>query len=90
MAKPPQKKQKNGLTQEQEIQIGLEMIPMFKAKEEEAQLKFDKLQAVKSQLDQFKDEMGMPRERVTVQPLITTSFMPNRKVKQSISTDDKP
>ena len=30
------KKKKNGLTQEQEIQIGLEMIPMFKAKEEEA------------------------------------------------------
>jgi hypothetical protein len=51
MAKPPQKKLKNGLTQEQEIQIGLEMIPMFKAKEEEAQLKYDKLQAVKSQLD---------------------------------------
>ena len=51
MAKPPQKKLKNGLTQEQEIQIGLEMIPMFKAKEEEAQMKYDKLQAVKSQLD---------------------------------------
>ena len=34
----PPKKLKSGLTQEQEIQIGLEMIPMFKAKEEEAQV----------------------------------------------------
>lgn len=64
---------------------------MFKAKEEEAQLKYDKLQAVKSQLDQFRDEMGMPKERVTVQPLLTTSFMPNRKiVRPQIPTDDKP
>ena len=45
--KPP-KKLKNGLTQEQEIQIGLEMIPMFKAKEEEAQQQFEKLQSVKT------------------------------------------
>ena len=64
---------------------------MFKAKEEEAQLKYDKLQAVKSQLDQFRDEMGMPKERVTVQPLLTTSFMPNRKiVRPQIPNDDKP
>jgi hypothetical protein len=33
----PVKKQRTGLTQNQQIQIGLDMIPMFKAKEQEAQ-----------------------------------------------------
>jgi hypothetical protein len=42
---------KNGLTQEQEIQIGLEMIPMFKAKEEEAQHQYNKLNEIKNQLN---------------------------------------
>lgn len=48
-------KRLGGLTQDQEIQIGLEMIPMFKAKEEEAQHKFDKIMEVKQQLNEFKD-----------------------------------
>ena len=40
-------KRRARLTQDQEIQIGLEMIPMFKAKEEEAQLKLSKISEVK-------------------------------------------
>jgi len=35
------------------------MIPMFKAKEEEAQLKYEKIMEVKQQLNQFKDELGI-------------------------------
>ncbi len=35
------------------------MIPMFKAKEEEAKQQYEKLLDVKHQLNQFKDELGM-------------------------------
>lgn len=39
------------------------MIPMFKAREQEAQHKFDKLVALKGELNQFKEEMGMPEPK---------------------------
>ena len=47
----PSKKLKNGLTQDQEIQIGLDMIPMFKRTEEEAQHEYDKIMQVKQRLE---------------------------------------
>ena len=55
------------------------MIPMFKAKEEEAQHKYEKIIEVKNQLNQFKDEMGIStQKRQLAQPLATTSFIPGR------------
>jgi hypothetical protein len=56
------------------------MIPMFKAKEEEAQQQYEKLQSVKTQLDKFKGELGICSERRQIQPLATTSFMNRTKV----------
>ena len=41
---------KMGLTKEQEIQIGLDMIPMFKAKEHDLTCEYDKLKNINEQL----------------------------------------
>jgi len=38
------------------------MIPMFKAKEEEAQNQFRKLSEIKNQLNEFRDQLGYCRE----------------------------
>ena len=50
---------KSGLTAEQEIQIGLDMIPMFKAKEEEAQQQYDRIIEVKQELNALKADLGI-------------------------------
>ena len=54
------------------------MIPMFKAKEEEAQHQYNKLNEIKNQLNQFRDQLGYTNETRYIKPLATTSFM-NRK-----------
>ena len=50
------KSQRSGLTKEEEIQIGLDMIPMFQAKEEELLMKKEKIQNLKAELKEFGDE----------------------------------
>lgn len=65
------------MTREDEIQIGLEMIPMFQAKEEELTIKFEKIKNVRDELEAFKEEHGIKLRYV--KPSGTTSFM-NRKV----------
>jgi hypothetical protein len=70
----PKKVLKNGLTEAQEITIGLEMIPMFKAKEEEAKHEYDKLISVKQELLNLSEGLGIPKKKVKL-PLATTSFM---------------
>lgn len=57
MSKPI--KNGGGLTKEDEIKIGLEMIPMFQAKEEELTLKFEKIKNVRNELEAFKEEHGI-------------------------------
>lgn len=42
-----------GLTKEDEIKIGLEMVPMFQAKEEEEKLKLEKIKGVREELKEF-------------------------------------
>jgi hypothetical protein len=51
--------QECGLTKEQEIQIGLDMIPMFQAKEEELSHYQDKIKGVRDELTAFKKEHGI-------------------------------
>ena len=47
------------LSKEQEIQIGLDMIPMFQAKEDELTSKHKKLKELKSELVEYMDEHGI-------------------------------
>ena len=58
------KRLKNGLTQDQEIQIGLEMIPMFKAKEEEAVQQYEKIMGLQQNLKQLSTEVGCTKRKV--------------------------
>jgi hypothetical protein len=52
------------------------MIPMFKAKEEEAQQKYDRLKELKNELVCFSTKMGIPSlERRSIKPQIQTNFM---------------
>lgn len=52
---------------------------MFKAKEEEAQQKYDKILELKSQFNQLKSDLGIKTQnKQYIQPLVTTHFM-NRK-----------
>lgn len=50
---------KIGLSKEDEINIGLEMIPMFQAKEEELTAKFEKIKMLKDELNSFKKAEGI-------------------------------
>jgi len=59
---------------DQEIQIGLDMIPMFKRTEEEAQLEYNKIMEVSKELDKIRDDNKIERPRY-IQPLARTSFM---------------
>ena len=72
---PAPKKLKNGLTADQEIQIGLDMIPMFKTKEEEALHQYEKILEVKQNLKQIGDDFGIKKKPPGVQPWTSTSFM---------------
>lgn len=47
------------LSKEDQIQIGLDMIPMFQAKEEELTSKHKKLKELKSELVEYMDEHGI-------------------------------
>ena len=71
---------KMGLSKEDEIRIGLEMIPMFQAKEQELTSQYDKLKGLEEELKVFREEQGLKAPQ-RVQPLLTTSFM-NRKPSQ--------
>ena len=82
----PQKRLKNGLTLDQEIQIGLDMIPMFKKTEEEAQCEYDKIMEVKQRLNQIRDEHHISKPR-SVKPLATTSFMVRKNSQQRKAHD---
>ncbi len=53
-----QSKNRCGLSKEEEIQIGLEMIPMFEAKAEELQSKRDRIQNLKAEFKEFSEEQG--------------------------------
>lgn len=59
------------------------MIPMFKAREQEAQLKFDKLLKVKDELEKIKGELGV-QDQIKIQPLNSTSFMTRKAVKNRL------
>lgn len=54
------------------------MIPMFKAKEEEAQQQYEKILKVKQQMNELKDQLGIIPIKYA-QPLAKTSFMVSRK-----------
>ena len=58
------------------------MIPMFKAKEEEALHEYNRISLIKDELNTFKQDMGMPAQPRQVQPLVTTSFMVRKSVTQ--------
>ena len=77
-------KLKNGLTQDQEIQIGLEMIPMFKAKEEECLIQYERIQDVKKNLSQVTDEFGIKPKQLA-KPLASTSFIVGKCTAKKIS-----
>ena len=47
------------LSKEDQIQIGLDMIPMFQAKEEELTNKHNKLKELKHELGEYMDEHGI-------------------------------
>lgn len=51
-----QSKNRCGLSKEDEIKIGLEMIPMFEAKAEELQGKRDRIQNLKAEFKEFSEE----------------------------------
>lgn len=57
------------------------MIPMFKEKEEELTVKFEKLQVLKNELKSFKEVEGI-KTKAKVQPFLTTSFM-TRKIPET-------
>lgn len=50
---------KCALSKEDKIQVGLDMIPMFQAKEEELTLKYEKIKSLKDELKSFKEGQGM-------------------------------
>lgn len=60
------------------------MIPMFKAKEEEAKHEYDKIISVKEQLNKFSEGLGFPKKKVFL-PLATTSFMVNKPIVRKTS-----
>ena len=54
------------LSKEDQIQVGLDMIPMFQAKEDELNKKHEKLKELKNELGEYMDEHGIKIK--TVQP----------------------
>ncbi len=80
-------KLKNGLTQDQEIQIGLEMIPMFKAKEEECLIQYERIQDVKKNLSQVTDEFGIKPKQLA-KPLASTSFIVGKCTTKKINVQE--
>lgn len=72
--KPPIK---TGISKEDEIKIGLEMVPMYRHAEMELTQKFDKIKGVREEINAFKEEHNIKLKYV--QPAHTTHFM-NRKI----------
>ena len=76
------------LSKEQSVQIGLDMIPMFQAKEEELQHEHKKLKGLRQEIEGYMEEQGVKIRYA--QPLATTHFM-NRKIampKKSIQQNE--
>ena len=80
--KPPIKV---GISKEDEIKIGLEMVPMYRHAEMELTQQFDKIKGVRDEINAFKEEHNIKLKYV--QPVHTTHFM-NRKIsKQEMAVD---
>ena len=56
------------------MQIGLDMIPMFQAKEEELQAKHSKLKGLRQEIEGYMEENGIGKIRYA-QPQHITHFM---------------
>lgn len=54
------------------------MVPMFRAREQEAQTSLERIQGVKQQLNEIKAQMGIKEAR-QFHPSITTHFMSRKR-----------
>lgn len=82
------KNNRMGLTKEEEIQLGLDLIPMWKEKESELLVKQEKIKTIKGEIQQLSREQGA-REKRVVHPQVTTSFMAKKSTAKRVQSSDR-